>query len=155
MNEHRIRTWLCRAVVMIAVGAPRPAQADEDPTGLWFAASDDGSKNTAVVEITRRRGMLTGKVVRLIISPDPDPRRDKCSGARKGKRIIGMEIIWGLRQIDSEWAGERILDPENGKEYDCTIAVIAGGGRLKVRGFWGIALIGRTQYWRRTNQEHR
>jgi uncharacterized protein (DUF2147 family) len=54
-----------------------------------------------------------------------------------------------MRRDGSEWSGGRILDPENGKIYRCTIEVVDGGKRLKVRGYIGISLIGRTQYWDR------
>lgn len=44
-------------------------------------------------------------------------------------------------------SGGTIRDPENGKTYKCYIAVVDGGKRLKVRGYLGISIFGRTQYW--------
>ena len=41
------------------------------------------------------------------------------------------------------------MDPENGNTYRCEIEVVDGGARLKVRGFIGVSLLGRTQYWLR------
>jgi uncharacterized protein (DUF2147 family) len=40
------------------------------------------------------------------------------------------------------------MDPKNGKIYDCKIELMPDG-RLKVRGFVGISMLGRTQYWTR------
>jgi uncharacterized protein (DUF2147 family) len=56
-----------------------------------------------------------------------------------------------LKRSGSEWSGGRIIDPVTGNEYDCSVALLDGGKRLKVRGYLGISLIGRTQYWYRAN----
>lgn len=44
-------------------------------------------------------------------------------------------------------------DPETGKIYKCSIALEDGGKKLKVRGFIGISIMGRTQYWLRDTKE--
>ena len=45
--------------------------------------------------------------------------------------------------------GGQILDPHNGKIYRCYISLLEGGRKLKVRGYIGFALLGRTEYWQR------
>lgn len=45
-----------------------------------------------------------------------------------------------------------ILDPENGKTYKCFIELEDGGAKIKLRGFVGGPLLGRTQYWYRLDQ---
>jgi len=45
--------------------------------------------------------------------------------------------------------GGTILTPVNGKTYKCKIAVEDGGKKLKVRGYIGMSLQGRTQRWGR------
>ena len=59
-----------------------------------------------------------------------------------------MEIIWDMKRKGEQWAGGKIMDPENGKSYKCKMKVTEDG-TLKVRGFIGIFLIGRTQTWYR------
>jgi len=63
--------------------------------------------------------------------------------------LIGLRILWHLKKDDDGWSGGRILDPDNGKVYKCTIAMEQDGKKLKVRGFIGFSLLGRTQYWLR------
>jgi uncharacterized protein (DUF2147 family) len=46
------------------------------------------------------------------------------------------------------WAGGKIYDPENGKTYSCKM-VLDGEQYLKVRGYIGISLLGRTEIWTR------
>jgi uncharacterized protein (DUF2147 family) len=47
---------------------------------------------------------------------------------------------------ENEWNGGTIYDPENGKTYNCKIA-IRDGNKLDVRGYIGISLLGRTETW--------
>ena len=59
-----------------------------------------------------------------------------------------MEIIDGLTKDDDEWDSGKILDPKTGKVYKC-ILELEEVDKLKVRGYIGFSLIGRTQYWYR------
>lgn len=121
------------------------------PVGRWVTVDDNTGKDRSVVTITEKDGVLTGNIEKLILDPgeDPAPKCDKCEGAKKNQPVIGLEILWDLKKDDDEWSGGRILDPENGKSYKCWIQVIDEGRRLKVRGFIGFSLLGRTQYWKK------
>ena len=44
---------------------------------------------------------------------------------------------------------ERSWTHDNGKVYKCTMTVEQDGKKLKVRGFIGFSLLGRTEYWLR------
>jgi len=66
----------------------------------------------------------------------------------KDKPIAGLVIIENLTEDGDEFNGGTIMDPENGKTYKCYIELL-DDGKLKVRGYLGISLLGRTQYWRR------
>jgi uncharacterized protein (DUF2147 family) len=63
--------------------------------------------------------------------------------------VIGLKILWDLQKDGDAWSGGTILDPENGKTYKCLLSLEEGGEKLKVRGFIGLSLLGRTQYWLR------
>jgi uncharacterized protein (DUF2147 family) len=98
----------------------------------------------------KRRANCTGESKLIDPDPkDPDPRCDRCEGELKGKPLIGLHILWDLRKDGDAWSGGRILDPDNGKVYKCHIAMEQDGKKLKVRGFIGLSLLGRTQYWLR------
>ena len=62
-----------------------------------------------------------------------------------------MIIVEGLTKDGSEYSGGTILDPKTGKIYKCYIT-LDEVNKLKVRGFIGFALIGRTQYWHRVTE---
>lgn len=135
--------------LLLLVAAPSPARAEGSPVGYWTTIDDDGKTPSSIIQIFPRGKKLYGKIARLINPREKDPKCSECDGARKNQRIIGMEILRDFEQDDDEWSGGYILDPRNGTEYKCYMQLIEGGKRLKVRGYVGIALLGRTQYWQK------
>jgi len=125
----------------------------QSPVGFWKTIDDETQKPKSIVEIYEVDGKLHAKVVKLFREPseEQNPMCDECKGAKKDKPIIGMEIMWGLEKDDDEWEDGKILDPKNGKTYSCYIS-LEDDNTLKVRGFVGFSLIGRTQYWYRTEK---
>jgi uncharacterized protein (DUF2147 family) len=141
---------LLTALLMLL--APRGLYAADDPTGYWTTIDDDGKTVSSVVQIYAVGPKLNGKIVELVNPREKDPKCSACDGAKRNQRIVGMEILWGLEKDGSEWSGGHILDPRNGKEYKCNVELVDAGKTLKVRGFIGISLLGRTQYWRRAQR---
>jgi uncharacterized protein (DUF2147 family) len=146
------RTLSALALALV-LALPLAARAGDpqSPVGRWITVDDNNGKDRSWVLIEEKDGVLTGRIERLIVDPgeDPAPKCDKCKGDRKDQPVTGMVILWDLKKDGDEWSGGRILDPENGKDYKCFIKVENGGARLKVGGFIGFALLGRTQYWKR------
>jgi uncharacterized protein (DUF2147 family) len=62
--------------------------------------------------------------------------------------VIGMEFIENLKKDGEEFNDGTILDPKDGKKYKCYLKLL-NKNKLKVRGFVGFSIIGRTQYWLR------
>jgi uncharacterized protein (DUF2147 family) len=127
------------------------AHAQATPAGLWKTVDDDGKKETSLIRITESGGVLTGRIERLL---DPaskaDAVCDKCTDDRKDKPIVGMMLIRGVKQSESDktrWDGGEILDPDNGKTYKVRLTPGEAGKTLKVRGYIGAPIIGRTQTW--------
>ena len=84
---------------------------------------------------------------RLSKDAKPDEVCAECSDDRKGKPILGLEIIRGAKKADDKdvWEGGKILDPENGRNYTLRMTPVEGGKKLEVRG--SIGPFGRTQTW--------
>lgn len=148
-----MHTMIRKYLVLFALFCllPATALAQHSPIGRWRSIDDATGKPKAVIEVSEAgNGTLSAKIVQLIDTSDgPNPLCDECSGARHNKPILGMTIAWGLKLQGKAWGGGRILDPENGKEYSVKMTPIAGGRKLEVRGFLGVALLGRTQTWLR------
>ena len=131
------------------------AGAQESPAGLWRSFDDITGKPQALVRIVLAAGEASGRIEQLFLDPaeDPNPRCVKCEGARKDQPILGMTILWGLKPTrnsdENEYTGGEILDPDSGTVYQAILTVVDGGKRLKVRGYFGISLFGRSQAWER------
>ena len=127
------------------------ALAESTPAGLWRTIDDHTGKEKSLVRIVEVNGEFRGTIEKLFREPgeDPNPNCDKCTGDKKNKPVIGMMILTGLKKNNSQWAGGEILDPQNGKIYRCKAWLENKGHDLHVRGFIGMALLGRTQIWKR------
>ncbi len=116
--------------------------------GKWKTIDDETGKEKSIVEIYKENGKAYAKVLQVLEKGKEDKICDLCKGDNKNKPVKGMVIINGLSQDDDEWNNGKILDPKTGKEYKCYIT-LEDENKLKVRGFIGFAIIGRTQYWTR------
>ena len=136
----------------VFTAAVRADGGDRDsPVGRWRTVDDVTGKAKSIVTIWEENGKLYGRVQNLV-NPDPkdpNPRCEDCTGDQKNKPVIGLRILWDLQKDGDGWSGGTILDPANGKTYKCELQLEDGGTKLKVRGFIGLSLLGRTQYWQR------
>lgn len=139
-------------IALIALFALPPAWADSDsPVGLWQSIDDVSGKPKALIRITEHKGVLEGRIEKLYRAPDqdPNPRCERCEGARRNQPVIGMVFMSGLKKDGDEYGGGQILDPDNGKVYRSKIALHDGGRKLSVRGYIGVPMLGRSQVWLR------
>lgn len=123
-----------------------------DVAGTWMTIDDETGKARSHIEIWVNNGVAYGKITKIIaIKPgeNTDPNCTECKGEDHNKKVVGLVIMKNLRQDGDEWKGGTILDPNNGKTYKCKMKAEQGGQILKVRGFIGFSLLGRTQVWRK------
>jgi uncharacterized protein (DUF2147 family) len=114
--------------------------------GKWKTMDDETGKAKSIVEIYEKSGKIYGRILEILEEEHRNRKCDLCTGADKDKPILGMTIIKGLTKDEDEYNGGKITDPKNGKQYKCYIT-LEGKDKLKVRGYIGISLLGRTQYW--------
>mgnify|MGYP003575398820 FL=1 len=116
--------------------------------GKWKTIDDETGEAKSIVEIYEKSGKIYGKVVDILREGHKKDICVKCDGTEKNKPIMGMVIMNGLKKDGSEYNGGTILDPTSGKKYKCYI-VLESPDKLKLRGYVGVSLMGRTQYWTR------
>ncbi|MFV5696301.1 DUF2147 domain-containing protein [Flavobacterium sp. LB3P122] len=116
--------------------------------GKWKTIDDETGKAKSIVEIYEKSGKIYGKVIEILEEEHRKKVCTNCSGEDKNKPILGMTVIKGLTKEGNQYTRGKILDPKNGKLYKCYIT-LESKDKLKVRGFIGISLFGRTQYWYR------
>ena len=137
--------YLIFSLVLLCNGA---LDTSNSFVGEWKTIDDETGKAKSIVKIYEQSGMLYGKITKLYRSADEeqDPKCDECKGAKKGQKIIGMTIVEGMIKDGDEYEDGTILDPKNGKVYDCKMW-LDGNDKLMVRGYVGIFY--RTQEWQR------
>lgn len=125
--------------------------ADISPVGLWKTIDGATGKTKSLVRITESNGEFKGKIEKLFRPADQEqnPKCGKCEDANKDQPIIGMTILTGMKKDGDEYNGGHILDPNNGKVYKSKMSVIEDGKKLKLRGYIGMPMLGRTQVWLR------
>src|SRR5262245_14646778 len=123
------------------------------PVGLWYAEG-----GAAQVAIEPCGEALCGRVVWLRSPLDEDgcelrDRHNPEPGLRN-RPVVGLEVLRGLSpRADGTWSDGRIYDPGSGNTYTC-FASLENANRLRLRGYLGIPLIGRTTTWIRVGTEH-
>ena len=119
--------------------------------GRWMTFDPASGEKRSIVEIRSASNEFTGRIVDVFVKPgEPsDPACSLCSGAQQGHKIRGLEIL-SLRRVTggAEYSG-KILDPEEGQSYKCTVTLDSDAKRLTIRGYIGIPLFGRNVVWER------
>jgi len=133
-------------VVLIAgAGAQQLTPKLQNAIGHWQVGNSDGSHgghvDTYLVE-----GKLFGRVTQVRPGRTPKDVCDKCSGEYKNQLILGMMLMRNFHAEGDDWVDGTVVDPENGKEYKGKIWAV-GTDKLKMRGYIGISLLGRTESW--------
>jgi|HubBroStandDraft_2_1064218.scaffolds.fasta_scaffold862748_1 uncharacterized protein (DUF2147 family) len=88
---------------------------------------------------------------KLIQVADPGSRDGKNPDrSLKSRLLCGLGLGKDFEMIDSSHArGGKIYDPDSGNTYDATM--VSDGSQLKLRGYVGVPLFGRTEVWHRTD----
>ena len=119
--------------------------------GKWYSIDPDTGKNESIIEVYTKGEKIYGKIVEILKEEDKDKTCIECTGKDKDQPIEGLVIIRGLTKDGEEWTDGKILDPKNGKLYKCYIS-LEEDNKLKLRGYIGFSLIGRTEYWYRVQK---
>lgn len=121
----------------------------DDILGVWLNEDKD-----AHVEIYKSGEVYFGKIIWL-----KEPIREETGEAKlddknedeslRNRPVMGLNLLNNFTfDGDDEWEDGTIYDPKNGKTYSCYMTFEDESKQtLKVRGYIGFSLIGRTTYW--------
>lgn len=130
-----------------ASGAPDHS-GENDPRGIWV-----DHKQKVAVRIEICEDSLCGRIVWLKNPRERDGRlkRDGLNpdAAMRNRPLCGLGILRGFRLVTAgTWADGEIYNPNDGHIYGSTL-IVENGDILKIRGYFGISLIGKTTKWTR------
>ncbi len=121
----------------------------DDILGLWLNEDED-----AHINIYKEGDKYFGKIVWIKIPLDPEtgkPKLDKHNPdpALQSRPSMGLKLLSDFVFDDDEWEDGEIYDPKSGKTYSCYMEFPDEDdlNRLKIRGFIGVSLLGKTTYW--------
>jgi uncharacterized protein (DUF2147 family) len=136
-------------LLMVAVASPLHA-AEPTAAGLWEQV-DERSTPESWFKITERNGVYEGTIAKIFFKPGEDPNWvcDKCQGAEKGRPVLGLTLIKGMRRNGLSYENGTIMDPRDGSVYRALMRLSPDGKKLEVRGYLGISLFGQSQVWNR------
>jgi uncharacterized protein (DUF2147 family) len=134
--------------ILIVLNLQAQTKAD-DIVGVWLT----GGKEPAKIQVYRSGDKYFGKIVWLKYPEKNGIPRVDSKNPDKNKQsqpIIGIVLLKNFKFEDDEWNDGKIYDPESGKTYSCILS-LKEKNVLKVRGYVGVSLIGRTEEWNRTS----
>ena len=126
--------------------------AHADALGLWSTEDDQGR-----VQISQCADSLCGDLMWLADALDEqgNPRLDVHNPEQslRSRPLEGLRIVWDMQPSGDgkSWKDGRVYDPESGKVYQGRIT-LEGQDVLKLRGFVGAPMFGRTSTWTRVEQ---
>ena len=134
---------------LICFGITGLATEISSPIGRWqnadatFQIFDSNGKLSAKIVALKEPRTREGKEKTDIHNPDP---------AKRSVPIIGLVFMSGFaKKSETRWEGGTIYDPKSGNIYSCFME-LEGPDKIKVRGFIGLAFLGRTEYWSRAKE---
>jgi uncharacterized protein (DUF2147 family) len=138
----------CLLILSLLLIAPASWGERSDVEGRWLTEEADGW-----ISINLVGDSLEGSIAG---SPDKDEEREfddrNPDLALRDRPLQGLTIMSGFKYDgDGRWTGGKVYDPNSGKTYKCTLTQV-DENTLKIRGYIGVSLFGRSETWTRDDQ---
>jgi uncharacterized protein (DUF2147 family) len=141
---------LHRFTLVVIVFASLTSWANETAvSGLWLSGDGDGW-----IRLELTADGLVGYIDGSPNTQEGDPiRRDEKNPdpTLRGRPLESLAVLKGF-EYDGEnrWVNGKIYDPNSGNTYKATVTLV-DNDTLKVRGYVGFSLFGRTETWTRVH----
>ncbi|HKU37868.1 MAG TPA: DUF2147 domain-containing protein [Polyangiales bacterium] len=137
--------------------APKHGSAADQKTvfGYWKHVDEETGKPLSIFKLWEYEGKLVGKIVKTFPKGNEAPQTvcSECSGKQHNKPVVGLLFLWGFERDDDtgdKWVDGTVLNPANGKTYNCEVELSDDGKTLKVFGYVKMLFkVGGTSVWQR------
>ena len=127
----------------------------DELAGLWQEYDDQTGKVEALIRIEKAAdNTYEGKIEKLFSDVVANPAKicTRCTGSLRNQPLLGLRILSGMRRKDRlNFEGGEIVDPDDGKVYQCHIRLLEDGKTIEVTGYIGFNWFGQSEIWRRAN----
>ncbi len=123
--------------------------ADQLNNTKWVNYNKKGEPN-AVLQFNERNGKLSAKIADILDNPKNKTKCDICKGKFHDKPLVGATVIWDLEpdaNNPNSYKGGEGIDPKTGRTFSGKAKL--EGDTLKLRGYKGISLLGKTHVLKR------
>ncbi|MEM9533543.1 MAG: DUF2147 domain-containing protein [Pseudomonadota bacterium] len=123
-------------ILLLVLYLPLAASAGHAIEGRYWTEDRNG-----MIEMYRAGDQLSGRIVwrssPLLDRNNPDP-------SLRGRSMVGVTFLTGFTKKGSKWEGGEVYSADNGRTYRGKLWLEDDGLTLKMRGFVGVSLFGRT-----------
>ena len=152
MKKISIVLMLIAACIFTSNSVVAQDYQQDDLLGIWLNEDED-----AHIEIYKEGDLYFGKTIWYKFPIDDETGKPKLDKHNPDPELqkrpsLGIMLLTDFEwDEDNEWDEGDIYDPKTGKTYSCYI-VMKEYDLLKIRGYIGISLIGKTTYWTRVKE---
>lgn len=135
--------------ILILITSKVIGQVEGDIIGTWINTNENQK-----IQFYKKENKYFGKLVWLKegIDESGNPLTDKNNPEEelRTRKIIGEDILKNLSYRGRlVWNRGNIYEFTSGKTYNCTVT-LRDKDNLDIRTYFGLAILGRTQRWKRT-----
>lgn len=141
------------SLIILTLSAFSFGQNNADKLLGTYLAPDGTSK----MEFLKSGNKYFSKITWLKEPNDPKTHKpntdtENPDASKRNQPILGLCIAKDLKYDGKNaWEDGTIYDPNTGKTWDCD--VILNGNQLKIKGYWKISWIGKTEVWTKTSSQ--
>lgn len=149
-------TSLCRSsIALILLLAISPFAWSGELAGLWLEYNDDSGSVEAYIRIEKLSdNSYEGRIEKILPNTAANSALicTNCPGSLRNHPLLGLRILSGMKRKDQLiFEGGEVLDPDDGKVYQCRIRLSEDGKSIEVTGYHGFSWIGQSETWLRSN----